>query len=174
MASAQSILTGLGPGLEAYIAGVRAHCSLATVDTDYLDPPVIHMNSGLAKIHSLASLDGLVVFDSRVAKALGTLISEYCHIKKIYPIPAALRLFRTSARTPIAVSDPAGIGASDNHRLFPQQPFAATTPRNLAWLDAQIRVSWLIEAVLIGFPGIFPGLSHRHHRLEAARFMMGA
>ena len=174
--AAQAALIVHGAGLEAYLSAMRAHCILGLVDTTNLAPPLVHMNSGLAKVHSLASNDGLVIFDSRVAFALGKLINEYCNSHKVYPIPDPLRIYRTVRRTPPPVMSPTG-GRPDNHHLFPNQPFVGGAfGTNVGWMNAQIRVSWIIEEVLTANPDIFPGLpvSQRCHQLEAALFMLGA
>jgi hypothetical protein len=174
--AALAVLRAQGAALEAYLGNMQAWCNLAIVNTDHLVPPLIHMNSGLAKIHSLASHDGLMIFDSRVAFALGKLINAYCNDNNIHPIPPSLRLFRTAKRTPppvLAVDE----NPDDNHSLFPSAKFNPEMPgTNVGWLSAQIRVSWLIEAVLTGDPTLFPGLAagQRGHQLEAALFMMGA
>jgi hypothetical protein len=174
--AAQAALTAHGAGLEAYLNAMQAHCTLGLVDTAHLAPPLVHMNSGLAKVHSLASTDGLVIFDSRVAFALGKLINEYCNSNHVYPLPDPLRIYRTRDRTPPPILSPTD-GRPDNHLLFPTRPFVGGAfGTNVGWMDAQIRVSWIIKEVLTANPHIFPGLpvSQRCHQLEAALFMMGA
>jgi hypothetical protein len=174
--AAQSALIVHGKCLEAYLRAIQAHCTLGLVDTAYLAPPLVHMNSGLAKVHSLASIDGLAIFDSRVAFALGKLINEYCNTHHVYPIPDPLRIYRTVGRTPPPVLSSTK-GRPDNHHLFPTRRFlAGAFGTNVGWMDAQIRVSWIIEEVLTADPHLFPGLpiSQRCHQLEAALFMMGA
>jgi hypothetical protein len=174
--AAQATLIAQGADLEAYLNAIQAHCNLGLVDTAYLAPPLLHMNSGLAKVHSLASTDGLVIFDSRVAFAIGNLINEYCNSHHVYPIPDQLRIYRTGRRTPPPVLGLTG-GQPDNHLLFPAQPFVGGAfATNVGWMDAQIRVSWILQEVLTANHHIFPGLpsSQRCHQLEAALFMMGA
>jgi hypothetical protein len=176
MRAASAILSAQGAGLEPYLANMQLHCQLATVDIADLSPPLIHMNSGLAKVHSLASVDGLVIFDSRVAHALGKLINGYCNLNSVYPIPAPLRIFSTGGRTPPPVIQTPS-GQMDNHAPFPTQKYNPAVPgTNAGWMDAQIRVSWLIAEALTLNPHIFPGLAagQRCHQLEAAFFMLGA
>lgn len=175
MVAAHGFLVGQGAGLDNYLLAVQHHCDLHMVDTANLTPPLLHMNSGLAKIHSLASIDGLVIFDSRVAHTLGRMINEYCTAHGIYPIPPALRIFRTLGRTPPPVIGPVGARPS-NHRIFSQRRYVPHAPPvNIGWMGAQIRTSWLIDEVVTLNLGIFPGLPGlaRSHYLEAALFMMG-
>jgi hypothetical protein len=154
-------------GVCRYLDGVRQRISLENVDTDEITAGTVpYASSGLAKIHSLASDDGLVIFDSRVAAALGECINYYLReVTHEHIIPNVLKVPRDPRphRTPTAV----GAGENGNHPKF---------KRDYRWIEAQVRVSWLLHAALDASPQIFPShdLGSRAHMLEAALFMMGA
>jgi hypothetical protein len=154
-------------GLCGYLNRVRGLLALDNANTDDITAAAIPFaSSGIAKIHSLASADGLVIFDSRVAAALGECINYYLReVAHVHAIPGILRIPRDAKanRTPT----PVGLGADGNHPIF---------TRDYRWLEAQVRVSWLVQAALQRNPQVF---SHddpvsRAHMLEAALFMMGA
>lgn len=161
--------THLGLTWHEYFHDVRALTSLATANTTLITPARIpYASSGTCKIHSLASDDGLIIFDSRVAAMLGECINEFVRRAGI-AIPAELRILvelnhpgnNPCQRRP----RPPALGA--NHRGF---------VRDHRWVECQVRASWLFEEVLRKNPGVFPGLPlpQRMHQLEAAAFMMGA
>jgi hypothetical protein len=136
------------------------------VDTDNINAALIpYASSGLAKIHSLASEDGLVILDSRVAAALGECINHHLRANGYNAIPDVLKVPRHR-------TDPRRIPT-------PLVPGGANHPRftyDDRWIEAQVRVSWLLHAVLDHNPQVFPNpnIRERAHMLEAALFMMGA
>jgi hypothetical protein len=162
-AAAQAFLQGVEGGVQAYLRRTRGLLALDTLDTDDITAATIPlMNSGLCKIHSLAAPDGLAIFDSRVAAALGECVNRFLHLRRATGIPQSLRLMRTGApnRTPRPVG-------TDNHPMF---------ARDFRWAQTQVRVSWLLNEVLVRRRDVFaddpPQL--RLHKFEAGLFMMGA
>lgn len=151
-----------------YLINVRNAISLAAVDTVNITAGLIpYASSGLCKIHSLASTDGLVIFDSRVAAMLGECINEFLRRDLMNHIPDPLRIFVELDHRGTRQRRPMPLPNGSNHRGF---------VRNHRWIECQVRVSWLFEEALIRNPAVFPGLPlpERMHRLEAAAFMMGA
>lgn len=153
-----------------YLEGVRASIALATCNTASITANLIpYASSGICKIHSLASTDGLIIFDSRVAATLGECINEYLRRKKAEAIPSPLRIFveLRHNRTNPGQRRPRPLANGQNHNGFSQ---------NHRWIECQVRISWLFEEALTKNPGVFDGflLPERMHRLEAACFMMGA
>ncbi len=155
-------------GASQYLNHVQQLVTLETVETNNITAASVpYASSGLVKIHSLASEDGLVILDSRVAASLGECINHYLRTQGRNAIPNVLTIPRdTQAHrvpTPVVV-----------------QPYVNQPVFNRAlgyrWIEAQVRVSWLLHAVLNLTPEIFPGLAmpSRAHMLEAALFMMGA
>lgn len=161
--SALTFLAGVAGGPAAYLSRTADLLQLDKVDLSELTQRNIpYMNSGLGKLHSLATSDGLVIFDSRVAAALCQAINEYLLASGQSGIPESLQLMRVGASERTSV--PVG---GHNHPLF---------QRDFRWMNAQVRVSWLLRAVLERTPDVFPGddLALRVHKLEAALFMIGA
>lgn len=153
-----------GTSISSYLGGIQGAISLGAVRTSHITPALIpYASSGMSKLHSLASLDGLIIFDSRVAATVGECINEYLRRGGYVVIPPKLKIYReiSPQRTPMPLTN--GL----THPVF---------VRDYRWIECQVRVSWMFEAVLAKNPGIFPGLliPDRMHCLEAACFMMGA
>jgi hypothetical protein len=153
-------------GLCRYLNRVRELIALDNANTDDITPAAIPFaSSGMAKIHSLVSADGLVIFDARVAAALGECINYYLReVVHVHAISEILRIPRDTK--PTRIPSPVEPGG-DNHPIF---------TRDYRWLEAQVRVSWLIQAALQRSPQVFAhdDLVSRARMLEAALFMMGA
>ncbi len=155
--------------LTGYLAQVRA-----LSDSDHDTVPitrhnVTNYNSGLSKVHALASQSGLIIYDSRVAFALGECVNQWLLNNQANAIPAHLK-FMQGKRRNITSADP----------VFPRgwpQLNHGVNYRN-KWLETQKRASWLFEAALTdeAGQGIWRGqpLPERMHQLEAAFFMFGA
>lgn len=152
-------------GIANYLSDARNQLALNIIDTDNLTAEVIpYASSGLVKIHTLASNDGLIILDSRVSAALGECINHYLGQIHSDQIPTLLRVPR---RLYPASRIPTPLAKGVNHPIF---------TRDHRWIQAQVRVSWLLQAVLQQQSDIFHGddFCLRAHKLEAALFMMGA
>ena len=161
-----------GAGLVAAATHVNAEIAKAWLSA----PERATVAVSQLKIPKDKSVQGLCLKSFASAYALGKLINEYCNSHHIYPIPDPLRIYCTRGRKPPPVLSPTGT-PPDNQPLFPARPFVGGAfGTNVGWMNAQIRVSWIIKDVLTANPHIFPGLpvSQRCHQLEAALFMMGA
>jgi hypothetical protein len=123
---------------------------------------VIRFNAGFTKIYSLC-IDNFPMYDSRVAIALGILISEFLRSQKLSIIPDELR-FRM----------PPGGTVTTRPSTINGFRFGAT---NLTTYQiSNIRASWLLEAVLKNRPeSQFNQLepNEKIRALEAALFMIG-
>lgn len=153
-----------GKSLSAYLKNIQMSLRLSGIDTKNITSTLIpYASSGMSKVHSLASTDGLIIFDSRVAATVGECINEHLRRNMCNVIPPKLLIYRESRyqRTPIPLID------GNNHPIF---------IRDYHWIECQVRVSWMFEEVLSRNPTIFPGqaMPARMHSLEAACFMMGA
>ncbi len=151
-----------------YLENVRHTISLAAVDTDNITANLIpYASSGTCKIHSLASTDGLVIFDSRVAAMLGECINEFLRRRTMNQIPDPLKILVELTHRGTRQRRPRPLNNGSNHRGF---------VRNYRWIECQVRASWIFEEALVRNPAVFAGhpLPERMHRLEAAAFMMGA
>jgi hypothetical protein len=159
-------------GICAYLKNIQSLLSLASADTSRINAALIpYASSGISKVHSLASTDGLVIFDSRVAATLTECINEYLRRNGIKAIPPALKLFvelQHSKNNP-GQRKPSPLSNLANHPGF---------SRTYKWIECQVRVSWIFEEVLKKNRNIFGSsnleLADRMHCLEAACFMMGA
>jgi hypothetical protein len=153
-----------GISISSYLGGIRRALTLGVINTAHITPALIpYASSGMSKVHSLASTDGLIIYDSRVAATVGECINEYLRRGRHTVIPHNLRVYREPRlqRTPMPLI------SGFNQPIF---------VRDYRWIECQVRVSWMFEAVLSRNPDIFPGLlmPERMHCLEAACFMMGA
>jgi len=123
---------------------------------------VIRFNAGFTKIYSLC-INNFPMYDSRVAIALGILISEFLRSQQLSIIPDELR-FRM----------PPGGTVTTRPSTINGFRFGAT---NLTTYQiSNIRASWLLEAVLQNRPESQFNLLESNERiraLEAALFMIG-
>lgn len=159
-----------GQSVSAYLAGIQGTLNLAVIDTLHINAGLLPFaSSGMSKVHSLASTDGLIIFDSRVAATVGECINEYLRRQHATLIPTPLKIFIETNH-----------GGGNPHQRVPRPLFNGRNHsgfvRNHRWIECQVRVSWMFDEVLARNPDIFPGLPmpDRMHCLEAACFMMGA
>lgn len=146
-----------------HLQEVQRLTSLDTARLDFLN--LSYMSSGLSKIYSLCSQEGLIIYDSRVAAAFCQSVNTFLREQGIQEIHQELRFHRDWAdrRTPT----PPGPDKSVNHPGWSW---------DWRWLSSQLRCTWILQAALTAAPSVFAGaaLPERTHRLEAALFMMGA
>jgi hypothetical protein len=161
----------VGTSLCEYIAAAAASFSLESADTSNLVPPVTLMNAMLTKVHALYAVDGLPIYDSRVAAAIASLVelwrqSRGCHgeLPPELVFPAT-----TTTRTVL--------------KLFPKAVHpgvlvysAPTTTQR--WSSAKVRLGWIIDRLLHTDPNIvLPSQNASHqekmHAFEASLFMIG-
>jgi hypothetical protein len=177
--------------LPGYLNLVARQLSLASADiTNFVN--VQEMNAMLTKIHSLNAVDGLPIYDSRVAAATASLVEIYRQSLSSpwKTIPREL-LFKAADR-----SHRRRVLGLDQSRLGFMRPIIdpgvigrSTSPTGICkraqeWSSAKVRLGWLLEQILRranakGRP-IFKGgtpLNHsmpaKMHALEAGLFMAG-
>jgi len=161
----------VGASLCEYIADAGDSFSLESADTSKLAPPVIRMNAMLTKVHALYAVDGLPIYDSRVAAAIASLVELW------------RRANRINGTLPPELSFP----ATDRERtvgcLFPD----AVDPGVLAygskstphrWSSAKVRLGWIIEAAIkksrnLVLPNQNVSDPERMRAFEASLFMIG-
>ena len=124
----------------------------------------------LTKVHSLASNDGLPIYDSRVAAAIAVLVELWRRSEGLdtKPLPETLTF-------------PSVYGGRSVLEVFS----GAISPGVLTgipgqadqWASAKVRLGWLMQELLMKNPEWFPkGLlsaTNRMHAFEAALFMLG-
>ncbi|MFN4327642.1 MAG: hypothetical protein ACK4FF_02095 [Limnobacter sp.] len=160
--------------LLTYLRGVTNALNLEEADTRLLtseSSPVKKMNSMLTKVHSLLSVDGLPIYDSRVAAAIASLVEMWRMDRKLTdkPLPDALRF-------------PATMRSRSVLHVFPTEHHPGVLNYNSdstsgEWASAKVRLAWLIQLVLLKTESpLFPGcadLAARMHAFEATLFMIG-
>ncbi len=153
-----------------YLQSCKAAFVLNEADTTLLMPPVENMNAMLTKVHALNADDGLPIYDSRVAAAIGSLVEGWRVSACITdPVPAELAFPSTAINRTV-------------WRLFPdaQSPghITYTGPDDiLNWAVAKVRLGWLLEALAnrsgTALKGLGATVPQRMRALEAALFMIG-
>ncbi len=163
---ARPFLAAFGKSLPGYLWHCARQLDLAavTLAPDGSLPGFTAMNSMLVKVHSLMAMDGLPIYDSRVAGALATLVETWrvstgrtassLPVELIFPAipPNAAR--RVSARFPGACS--------------PGQLVYGAQTSPPAWAGATVRAGWLLREMLGSSAS---PLATR--AMEAALFMAG-
>lgn len=77
-------------GLGRMVTSVAAALAKNDPDDLVLKSKALRFNSGMTKVYSLLC-DNFVIYDSRVAAALGMLVVRYCKAKGLQRVPAALK-----------------------------------------------------------------------------------
>jgi hypothetical protein len=161
--------------LVAYLGKVRAALALdADGDLDALDGTVIErFDAGLTKIHALFDTTGLPIYDSRVGAAISMLYAMHRAEKGAASrLPAASLAFPSGGARGPQVRNPNGI--DERHAPAPQ--FYTAKVSDVWWAQNQVRLGWIVEAVLKRtdlFARDCADLPARCHAFEAALFMVG-
>lgn len=123
---------------------------------------VIDMNSGFSKIYSLL-VDGLPIYDSRVACALCFLVRSFCQEKGLPTVPAELEM-RLPEPRPGNPRDPS-VGSLQFHKLRWGQ--------EKEYAVSNLKAAWLLEplAECGSFGELTP--TRRLLALQSALFMIG-
>lgn len=125
----------------------------------------LRFNAGLSKVYSLL-LDDFVIYDSRVAAALGWMVVKYCHAHQLPAVPDTLAFPWSPGREAASVSDSKRRDPSDGKYQFPRLGDARQHAR---W---NLRASWLIHALAARLPD-FCNLPDGIRALESSLFMWG-
>lgn len=128
-------------GLAATLSSVKAALEGDDPLAPLLRAKSLRFNSGMTKIYSLIC-DDFLIYDSRVAAALGWLVVKYCQAKGLERVPAELGFPWAAAKEGQAAENPKwrnpGLGALQFKRLRAGHHHAL-------W---NLRASWLLSAVL--------------------------
>ncbi len=125
---------------------------------------VAHMNSGFSKIYSLL-VDGLPIYDSRVACGLGFLVRCFCQENGLQDVPDELALGLPPSRTKTS-RDPSA-GSLQFHKLRwgeKEKKRYAVSNLKAAWLLGPLAEQGLFRELPTG---------RRLLALQSALFMMG-
>jgi len=124
------------------------------------------MNSGFTKIYAL-KYDDFIIYDSRVAAALGLLVVKYCEANELNEIPGNLK-FHYAHKYPRGV-DKRNPCVGDFQ--FPRLSYANSSNH----AESNVKANWLLAEV-VRTAGEFWEItngSERLRALEAALFMVG-
>jgi hypothetical protein len=135
----------------------------ANIDPENDINPGIRFNSGMTKVYSLL-VDNFIIYDSRVAAALGWIIAKFCIDTNKSLVPDVLRFPYAPAKEADNVAKPKIRNPGCGDLVFPR----LYSGRKHA--KANLYASWLLGKVLdISGTKIFQNL----RELEAALFMIG-
>ncbi len=148
-----------------YLTGAKMLNPSGCLTDDELKGFDLRFNAGLSKVYSLL-LDDFVIYDSRVAAALGWLVVRYCHAHQLSAVPGTLAFPWSSGREAASVSDAKRRDPSDGKYQFPRLGDARLHAR---W---NLRASWLIQALAARLPD-FCNLPDGIRALESSLFMWG-
>ena len=128
-------------------------------------------NAGMTKVYSVV-LEDFIIYDSRVAAALGWLVAKFCRVEAL-EVPDALRFPWMPAKEALGHETPKNRNPSCYRGEFPRMNNSPS--RHALW---NLRASWLLQAVLeeAGNSTRFnqvPPEAAPLRRLEAALFMIG-
>jgi hypothetical protein len=126
-------------------------------------------NSGMTKIYSLL-VDDFIIYDSRVAAALGWAIVKFCREKDLQEVPECLRFPWAPAKETPNAQRPKWRNPSVGNLQFPRLQYGVEYAR---WNQ---RASWLLsEVVSITNTSFaeFNNITLCSRALEAALFMIG-
>ncbi len=143
-------------------------------DTDHsdLNDSGLRFNAGMTKVYSLLS-DSLIIYDSRVAAALGWTVTKYCQDKGMSQVPAELSFAWAPAKTAPGHPDPKRRNPSVGTLKFPS---LAAGARHAGW---NLKASWLLSAVLASPAAKDSKFTQNNlpqkqlRAIEAALFMIG-
>ena len=139
-----------------------------------LDDPILldsrlRFNAGMTKVYSLLVKD-FIIYDSRVAAALGWIVVKFCQSRKLATVPAELAFPWAPAKEARSTQSPKNRNPAKDTLNFPRLTGAV---QHAHW---NLKASWVLAEVLAkAGPGKLtaPGSIAPVRRLEAALFMIG-
>lgn len=155
-------------GLSSLLAKVKE--AICTQDTERIPSENLRFNAGMTKVYSLIC-DNFIIYDSRVAAALGWAIAKFCLATNRESIPKQLRFPWAPAKEAKDMESPKcrnpSIGALRFSRLRSGQFHAI-------W---NLKASWLLEQTLNSVSSEHPFkrkvVGSPLRAIEAALFMIG-
>ncbi len=126
----------------------------------------LRFNAGMTKVYSLLCNDFLI-YDSRVAAALGWLVVKYCKHEKLSEIPKTLRFPWAPAKESDKQVNPKCRNPNEGNLRFPR---LQAGPMHAEW---NLKASWLLKAVLEQSSSKFNSETSSLRALEASLFMIG-
>lgn len=156
-------------GLAPMLASTTAALNSSNLINPILQRAGLRFNAGMTKVYALLA-DDLIIYDSRVAAALGWIVVKYCQAHRLTSVPSELAFPWAPAKEARTVAYPKNRNPAQHGLLFPR---LSAGPRYAEW---NLKASWVLQAALaqdttsqFAQPSTIPAL----RRLEAALFMIG-
>ena len=162
-------LTNNTSGLSQLLATTAAAFSGNSLADPVLLNTHLRFNAGMTKVYSLLVND-FIIYDSRVAAALGWIVVKYCQDRQLATVPAELAFPWAPAKEGPAVKWRKNRNPAKGTLLFPRLTGAV---QHAHW---NLKASWILAEVLANAgAGAFTdaGRIASLRRLEAALFMIG-
>lgn len=160
-------------GLSGMLRDIREALNAGDTQDNRLRSESLRFNAGMTKVYSLIC-DDFIIYDSRVAAALGWAVVQFCNASGKATIPAALKFPWAPAHEGPNAQAPKQRNPSQGELLF---PLLRSGSMHAEW---NLKASWLLRAVL-DHPNVaqsgftqnpIPG-DNALRALEAALFMIG-
>ena len=162
-------LTNNSSGLSQLLATTAAAFSGNSLADPVLLNTQLRFNAGMTKVYSLLVND-FIIYDSRVAAALGWIVVKYCQDRQLTTVPAELAFPWAPAKEGPAAKWRKNRNPAKGNLQFPGLNGAA---QHAHW---NLKASWILAEVLANAgAGAFTdaGSIAPLRRLEAALFMIG-
>lgn len=152
----------------------RLEATAAAFTTNNLADPVLldtqlRFNAGMTKVYSLL-VKNFIIYDSRVAAALGWIVVKYCNDRELSKVPAELAFPWAPAKEAHNAKWPKNRNPAQGTLQFPRLSSAV---QHAQW---NLKASWILAEVLAkAKPAMLtlPRSIAPLRRLEAALFMIG-
>lgn len=159
-------------GLSNVLLDIRDALNANDTTNTRLGEPTLRFNAGMTKVYSLIC-ESLIIYDSRVAAALGWAVTLFCHAKGLPNVPQELSFPWAAAKTAPSHPSPKRRNPSVGALTFPN--LRAGT-EHAKW---NLKASWILGAVLASpnaqasqFKQSVPA-NDQLRAVEAALFMIG-
>lgn len=156
-------------GLASQLASTAAIIAKGNLTDPILLSTNLRFNAGMTKVYSLL-VEDFIIYDSRVAAALGWIVVKYCEDKKLVRIPDELAFPWAPSKEALNAKSPKNRNPGRKGFWFPRLTSAV---QHAHW---NLKASWILaEALALAGPATFAGPASvvPLRRLEAALFMIG-
>ncbi|WP_077048706.1 hypothetical protein [Pseudomonas sp. KK4] len=156
-------------GLAALLKSTAAAFASGNLAEPILLNANLRFNAGMTKVYSLLVQD-FIIYDSRVAAALGWIVVKYCEAMKLTQVPAELAFAWAPAKEAPGAKSPKNRNPGRDDFFFPRLTNAV---QHAEW---NLKASWILaEALTLAGAENFAGFTSVAplRRLESALFMIG-
>lgn len=156
-------------GLATMFAAVTEALNRGDLTNSLLKNGGLRFNAGMTKVYSLLAKD-FIIYDSRVAAALGWIVVKFCQIHKFTQVPAELDFPYADAKEDRTAEQPKNRNPRQQQLRFQR---LRSGPLHAEW---NLKAGWILQAVLAQDKAsqfAQPSAIVPLRRLEAALFMIG-